>query len=495
MPSNVLCHAAPQGHAVNALSSPGAEPALLASPSRLFVETTSRCNLRCPMCVKHSGPGDAPEGDMAPAIFEALYPAFPRLQALILNGIGEPLLHPRLEDHIRAGKRSMPAGSWIGFQTNGHLLTKARAGALVEAGLDRIFLSVDATSPELFETVRKGGNLGHVERALAALAAAKKDHPAAALEVGAEFVVMRENMQELPTLVAWLARRGVTRLVVSHILPFGAAMADQPVFGVNTESSELFYQEWSARARREAIDLTLYFKTLWKYKKSPEELRVIDFVQKISAQACQHDIPFHIGNLIAGEDLGPSESAFRQAAAVAADVGLHLVLPALKPLSNHTCFAVKQGGMFIAWDGKVSPCHFLWRNFSCHFYGRKKQVSHKVFGDLSRDFIADVWNDPAYIQFRTDVLRHRYPHCPGCNVYPCEDIDSADFANDCYGETVPCGDCLWSMGLLQCMGQEDEGQELALQNLAELSAVRQRLETASGGRPGACPERRAPSDC
>lgn len=487
MPSKTMRHAAPQGQAADALTSPGAEPALAASPSRLFVETTSRCNLRCPMCVKHSGPGNVPEGDMPPAVFEALEPAFPRLQALVLNGIGEPLMHPRLEAFIRAGKRSMPAGSWVGFQTNGHLLTKARAGALLEAGLDRIFLSVDATSPELFATVRKGGNLGHVERALDTLAAAKKEHPGVALEVGAEFVVMRENMRELPSLVAWLAQRGVTRLIVSHILPFGAAMAEQPVFGINAASSELFYAEWFARARREHIDLTQYFKILSKYNKSQQDVRIMEFVRRMSDQACRHDIPFHIGNLIAGEDLGQSEALFREAAAVASEVGLHLALPALRPLSAHTCFAVKQGGMFVAWDGKVSPCHFLWRNYSCHLYGREKQVAQRFFGDASRDSILGIWNDPAYRQFRADVLRRRYPHCPGCNVYPCESIDSADFENDCYGETVPCGDCPWSMGLLQCLGQEDAGLELARQNLTEINAVRQHLKQLPGGHPEACP--------
>jgi putative metalloenzyme radical SAM/SPASM domain maturase len=445
-------------------ASPPVERALLDHPSRLFVEVTSRCNLRCPMCVKQSGMGDALEGDMLPETFEALEPAFPHLQALILNGIGEPLMHARLEECIRAGKRSMPAGSWVGFQTNGHLLDKARGLSLIEAGLDRIFLSVDATSPELFRTVRGGGNLGHIERALDALSAAKKEHRGAWLEVGAEFVVMRDNMNELPAIVRWLAARGVTRLVVSHVLPFGAAMADQPVFGINTESAELFYKEWSARAWQEGIDLTQYFKILWKYKKSPEEFRIVAFVKMMSAQALQSDIPFHIGNLMSGEDLNQAESVFRKAAAVALEVGLNLVLPALRPRSDRTCFGVNQGGAFIAWDGSVSPCHFLWRSFSCHLYGREKQVAHRFFGDVSRDSMMEIWNSPAYKEFRADVLRRRYPHCPGCNVYPCEDINRIDFEFDCYGETVPCGDCLWNMGLLQCMGQEDGGDALKNHN-------------------------------
>jgi len=438
-----------------------AERALLRHPSRLFVEVTSRCNLRCPMCVKHAGGTAAPEGDLSPEIFAALEPAFPHLDALILNGIGEPLLHPRLETFIRTAKQAMPAGGWVGFQSNGHLLDKARAASLVAAGLDRIFLSVDAASPELYRTVRGGGSLGHVERALDALAAAKRAHPESPLEVGAEFVVMRDTMRELPGIVAWLAARGVARLVVSHMLPFASAMADQPVFGINAEASVRFYRDWASRAQREGIDLSHYFPVLWKYHKTAEERRLIDFVRTMSTQARQKDIPFHLDNILSGEDLRQAAAVFREAEAVAARTGLSLHLPALRPRSDHTCLGVQRGGTFIAWDGAVSPCHFLWRDFRCYFYGREKQVAHKIFGNLAETPLAAIWNAPAYRQFRADVLARRYPHCPGCNVYPCEDIDRADFEYDCYGETVPCGDCLWSMGLLQCMGQDDEDHSLA----------------------------------
>jgi putative metalloenzyme radical SAM/SPASM domain maturase len=425
------------------------------------------------MCVKHSDKGNTPEGDMSPAIFEALEPAFPHLQALILNGIGEPLLHPHLEAMLRVAKKSMPAESWVGFQTNGHLLDKTRALSLIDAGLDRIFLSVDSTSPELFRAMRSGGSLGQVERALAALSAAKKEQAGRVFEIGAEFVIMRGNMDELPTLVAWLAQRGVSRLVVSHILPFGPSLADQPIFGMNTESAELFFKEWSARAWQEGLHLPQYFNVLWKYNKSPNELRLMELVRIMSAQACQNDIPFHIGNLMAEGQLNQAEAVFHEAETVATKVGLSLILPSLRPLGTHTCFGVKHGGMFIAWDGKVSPCHFLWRNFSCHVYGRKKQVAKRLFGDLAQESIKEIWNKEDYRQFRSDVLRRRYPHCPGCNVYPCEDIDSADFESDCYGERVPCGDCLWSMGLLQCLGQEDEDKELTRQNMREVKKVRE----------------------
>lgn len=429
-------------------------------PSRLFVEVTSRCNLRCAICVKQSGAAKSIDGDMLPETFHTLAPEFEHLQALVLNGIGEPLLHPLLEEFIRTGKRLMPAQSWVGFQTNGHLLDTARCSSLIAAGLDRIFLSVDSTSPELFRAVRTGGSLGHVERALAALAQAKREHPRNTLEVGAEFVVMRDNIAELPAIIAWLAKRGVSRLVVSHVLPFSSTVANQTVFGINTNSAKYFYKAWSDRARQENIDITQYFNVLWKYHKTPQELRLVNFVQRMVAQALERNIPLNTANLINGDDVGPVETVFRQAKTVAQDVGLKLVLPSVRPVSGHACLGVKQGGAFVAWDGKVSPCHFLWRSFNCYFYGREKQVAHKIFGDLSQNSLPEIWNSSKYKSFRVDVMRKRYPHCPGCNVYPCEDIKSIDFEYDCYGETVPCGDCLWSMGLLQCMGQEDESGEL-----------------------------------
>jgi uncharacterized Fe-S cluster-containing radical SAM superfamily enzyme len=106
--------------------------------------------------------------------FSALEPALPGAESLVLNGIGEPLLHPQLEDFIRTAKRLMPEGSWVGFQSNGLLLDEARAESLVAAGLDRICLSLDSLSPDVFRAIREGGEVDDMERAFKALMKAKK---------------------------------------------------------------------------------------------------------------------------------------------------------------------------------------------------------------------------------------------------------------------------------------------------------------------------------
>src|SRR6185369_5795444 len=138
---------------------PWTAPALREHPSRLFVETTSRCNLSCDMCMKQNSLGGACEGDLSPLTFDALEVALPHLDALVLNGVGEPLLNSHLENYINKARKLMPACGWIGFQTNGILLNNLRAMSLVDAGLDRVCLSMDGISPTTFSTIRTGGQL------------------------------------------------------------------------------------------------------------------------------------------------------------------------------------------------------------------------------------------------------------------------------------------------------------------------------------------------
>jgi hypothetical protein len=143
------------GHSENTIL-----PAHREFPSRLFVATTTRCNLRCAMCVKQTGGSGIVDGDIFTAIFDALEPALAFAEALILNGIGEPLLHPELENFISKGKSLMPHGSWVGFQINGLLVDENRDLSLVKAGLDRICLSMDSVCPETFREIREGGECG-----------------------------------------------------------------------------------------------------------------------------------------------------------------------------------------------------------------------------------------------------------------------------------------------------------------------------------------------
>src|SRR5512133_4304774 len=162
-------------------------PDLREHHSKLFIETTSRCNLNCVMCSKQNSGAHTADGDLELSTFTALDDTFPGLEALVLNGIGEPLLNPHLEQFIARARKQMPAQGWIGFQSNGLLLNNLRAISLVAAGLDRICLSMDGVSPATFSAIRAGGQLRDLDRALAAISAARDMCVRPDLQVGVEY--------------------------------------------------------------------------------------------------------------------------------------------------------------------------------------------------------------------------------------------------------------------------------------------------------------------
>ena len=64
---------------------------------KLYVEASSRCNLACKMCFRHSWVGEK-FGDLDPAVFARVMddPALRETGTVFFGGMGEPLVHPAL---------------------------------------------------------------------------------------------------------------------------------------------------------------------------------------------------------------------------------------------------------------------------------------------------------------------------------------------------------------------------------------------------------------
>jgi putative metalloenzyme radical SAM/SPASM domain maturase len=428
-------------------------PPLRAHPVKLFVETSTRCNLGCFMCVKQTEQCGITEGDLEPATFAALEPAFSRLEALVLNGIGEPLLNPRLEEYVRKARKQMPAGSWIGFQSNGLLLNNLRALALVEAGLDKICLSVDAASPETFRRVREGGELLAIEKAFGSLAEAKARCGRPEVEVGMEFVLMRSNFRELPAALGWAAERGVSFAIVTHVLPYDESHAVETAYSTCTEEAVSLFNSCRAEAERQGLDIHRYYEARWKYTRSPEEQRIVDHVEAMKAEAEKRNLFIDVKKLLQMDTERSVELAemFVHAREVALGKGIDLRLPEIALRDKRHCSFVEDGGAFVSWDGNVSPCYFLWHRYRCFASGWLQQVQPKVFGNLAGRGILEIWNDPGYRSFRENVLTYDYPDCSSCSLAPCDYVQTDQFVQDCHIRETPCGACLWCMGVYQCL--------------------------------------------
>jgi len=422
-------------------------------PSKLFVEVTTQCNLRCSMCVKQNEDGGVPEGSMSPAVFDALAPAFPHLDALVLSGIGESLLHPHLEAFIRKAKKLLPEGAWVGFQTNGMLLNDSRAASLVDAGLDRICLSLDAVSDDSFRSIREGGEMRDMESAFAALNKARSRHRKKDIRIGIEFVLMRDNLPELPDTLRWAARQGATFALVTQLLPYNKSLVSRAAYDTNTAGAISVYERWKAKAKADGVDLGRYFEIFMKYSKTDADLKILDIVEQMKNDASSQGITLHLERLLMRDEewFGKVEEVFAEARQIASREGIDIKLPGAAPKNTRKCEFVEENGTFVSWDGDVHPCYFLWHRYRCYIGGWEKQVKPWVFGSLREKNIIEIWNDQNYRSFRENVRHYKFPFCFDCSFALCDYVQGEDFEQDCYIESVPCGACLWCTGLFQCL--------------------------------------------
>jgi MoaA/NifB/PqqE/SkfB family radical SAM enzyme len=184
-------------------------------PRRLQLEVTSACNLRCAMClVRYRPPVNKLAGALDVGLFRRLLDDLPDLADLTLQGLGEPLLHPRLVDMVREARER---GIRVGFNSNATLLSRAMAERLVRAGLDWLHVSLDGASPATYESIREGARLPAVLRNLADLVAVRRALGRANPQIRVVFVAMRRNVAELPALVELVGRIGIADVRVQNL--------------------------------------------------------------------------------------------------------------------------------------------------------------------------------------------------------------------------------------------------------------------------------------
>jgi GTP 3',8-cyclase len=127
----------------------------------LRISITPRCNFKCTYCdplgMGHKDPvGTITVQDIANVVEAA---AGLGMEAVRFTG-GEPLLRKELPDMIAHAKRTVGIHD-VALTTNASLL-KRRLPELLDAGLDRVNISMDAVDPDVFKKATNGGNIKQV---------------------------------------------------------------------------------------------------------------------------------------------------------------------------------------------------------------------------------------------------------------------------------------------------------------------------------------------
>jgi len=359
--------------------------------ARIYIEPTTACNLQCRTCMRNVW--DEPIGRMDSETFGRILEgirALPDPPTVLFGGLGEPLMHPDFLDMVREAKRLDGPVEAI---TNGILLDEARASALVEAGLDTLWVSIDGASPECYADVRREGDLSRVMANLQRLRDVKLQKRCSRPVVGISFVAMKRNLSELPEVLRLEHRVGARKFLVSNVYPHTAELLDEILYRRSIGESL-----WSRSKVR-----------IGRMDPSPDTARVLDTV-------------------IRGR-YGPRLE------------GTELLWP------SDTCPFVSRGSTCVRWDGMVSPCLPLLHTHTSYLEDRLRTNSAHTFGSLRERSLADLWAMPEYVEFRRRVEDFDFSPCTFCNA--------CDMANenreDCFGNTAPtCGGCLWAQGFIQC---------------------------------------------
>jgi radical SAM protein with 4Fe4S-binding SPASM domain len=129
-------------------------------PISVSFEPTTSCNLRCPECPSGLRAFTRPTGMLDNTFFrQTIDEMHHELLYLIFYFQGEPYLNPSFLDMV---SYAASKGIYTATSTNAHYLTDENARKTVESGLDRLIISIDGTTQDVYEQYRRGGRLDKV---------------------------------------------------------------------------------------------------------------------------------------------------------------------------------------------------------------------------------------------------------------------------------------------------------------------------------------------
>lgn len=422
-------------------------------PKKLYLEVTTRCNLHCFICVKYKESSCIKEEHFPLPLFEKIIPSLPTVKTLVLNGIGEPLMHPQLIDFIKIAKRHMPHEGSIGFQSNGLLLNAEMAENLIAAGLDTVCLSVDDIT-EGTDGKTTGHSFNCVQKAVRYLKEAK-DKLDKSFKIGLEVVLSKSTISTLPQLVGWAGDNGLDYILATHLIQYDEQGEAENIFNPNEQQAVEIFNRLKVEAEKTGVDIAQAYKLYRSFagtRSTQAEKRLFD---NTLAESKEKNIRLNLPELLKQDQVDHQaiQTILDESRRIADQYNLQLKLPETATLNSKQCAFIEDEAVCISANGDVTPCHFLWHTYSCRMFGEDRPVMKKVLGNLASATLESIWQQPEYQSFRKEAGEYEYSPCWSCSQGPCVELiaNDEDYAHDCHGSNVPCGHCQWSLGGIMCL--------------------------------------------
>ena len=164
-------------------------------PVSIAIEPTTSCNLRCPECPSGLRSFTRETGMVDENFFrKTIDDLSDDLLYLTFYFQGEPYLHPKFADMVKyaSAKKIFTVTS-----TNAHYLNDSNSKRTVESGLDRLIISIDGTTQEVYEQYRIGGNLEKVLEGTKNILHWRKEMKSKTPQVIFQFLVVKPNEHQV----------------------------------------------------------------------------------------------------------------------------------------------------------------------------------------------------------------------------------------------------------------------------------------------------------
>jgi MoaA/NifB/PqqE/SkfB family radical SAM enzyme len=356
--------------------------------ARIYIEPTNACNLDCRTCMRNVW--DEPLGRMDWRTFERILTGVcaqdPRPQ-VFFGGFGEPLAHPDIRRMVAAASQ---AGCEVELITNATLLNETTAAWMVDAGLYRLWVSIDGATPQSYADVRLGDALPGIIANLEHMQYLKEGLGLPTPKLGIAFVAMKRNIADLPAVIALGKRLGADKFSISNLLPHTVELRDEILYARGLSDGECQPSHWSPEVELPRMDI--------------DETTLASLADVLNA----------------------GRAGGRAA---------------------NRCPFIDKGSVSIRWDGEVSPCLPLLHSHTS-FLDENQRTSHAyAVGNINDRSLPELWRDPGYSALRARLRSFDFSPCTFCNS--CEMAESN--REDCFGNSEPaCGGCLWAQGFIQC---------------------------------------------
>ncbi|MFN3300024.1 MAG: radical SAM/SPASM domain-containing protein [Sediminibacterium sp.] len=179
-------------------------------PVSISFEPTTSCNLRCPECPSGLREFTRPTGMLQKNFFQETIDEIAQdILYLIFYFQGEPYLNPQFLEMVKYANLK---GIYTATSTNAHYLNDENARKTVESGLDRLIISIDGTTQDVYQQYRVGGKLEKVIEGAKNIVKWKKQLNSKTPFVFFQFLVVKPNEHQIADIKALGREIGVDQV-------------------------------------------------------------------------------------------------------------------------------------------------------------------------------------------------------------------------------------------------------------------------------------------